>query len=55
MKKTYLDHLEDVKKYFKDRPEDLLIINIISDEGWEKLCPFLNKKIPKKLFPNVFW
>jgi hypothetical protein len=50
-KKGYLDHIEGVKNYFKERPEDLLIIDIIGGEGYEKLCPFLGKKIPQKPFP----
>ncbi|UCG35147.1 MAG: sulfotransferase family protein [Candidatus Omnitrophota bacterium] len=47
-----LQHNKEVKEYFKDRPADLLIINIIDGEGWEKLCPFLGKKIPKIPFPK---
>ena len=43
--------LNGVKSYFKKRPKDLLIINSCDGEGWEKLCPFLSKKIPKKKFP----
>eukprot|EP01104_Vermistella_antarctica_P012626 TRINITY_DN3696_c0_g1_i1.p1 TRINITY_DN3696_c0_g1~~TRINITY_DN3696_c0_g1_i1.p1 ORF type:complete len:199 (+),score=42.90 TRINITY_DN3696_c0_g1_i1:803-1399(+) len=41
--KTYEDHNAAVKEYFKDRPNDLLIINITNGElTWENLCPFLN-------------
>lgn len=42
-----------IKDYFKDRQDDLLIMNICSGEGWEKLCPFLNKKIPSVPFPKL--
>ncbi|MHA1337445.1 MAG: sulfotransferase family protein, partial [Promethearchaeota archaeon] len=51
-KKAYHKHFDDVKNYFKNRPEDLLILNIIKGEGWEKLCKFLCKKIPNKPFPH---
>jgi hypothetical protein len=45
-------HNKLVKEYFKDRPDDLLILDIIGGEGWEKLCKFLNKPIPTKPFPS---
>ena len=41
----------DIKEYFKDRPNDLLVMNICEGEGWEKLCPFLGLPIPNKPFP----
>jgi hypothetical protein len=42
---------KDIKEYFKDRPNDLLVMNICEGEGWEKLCPFLGKPIPNMSFP----
>ena len=42
---------KEIKEYFKDRPGDLLVMNICEGEGWEKLCPFLGKPIPNKPFP----
>lgn len=52
MAKKYYEHIEDVNKYFKGRGKDLLIINIIAGEGWGKLCPFIDKKIPRRPFPK---
>ena len=43
---------KEVKEYFKDRPNDLLVMNICKGEGWEVLCPFLNCEIPNMPFPN---
>jgi hypothetical protein len=43
-----------VKEYFRDRPDDLLVMNICAGEGWEKLCPFLGLAIPKVKFPHEF-
>ncbi|RJP35877.1 MAG: sulfotransferase family protein [Desulfobacteraceae bacterium] len=40
-----------VRRYFKDRPDDLLEFNIISGEGWEKLCPFLGFPVKDEPFP----
>ena len=48
---TYLQHDYCVKEYFKDRPEDLLIMRICDGDGWDKLCPFLGEKIPEYKFP----
>jgi len=48
----YKKHYKEVKTYFKDRPDDLLVMNLNKGDGWEKLCAFLNKSIPKKAFPN---
>jgi len=47
----YEEHFEKVTKHFKNRPNDLLIMDICKGEGWEKLCPFLNKPTPNVCFP----
>jgi hypothetical protein len=43
--------LKEVQEYFKNKPNQLLIINICKGEGWKKLCNFLGKKIPNIKFP----
>ena len=48
----YNVHYKEVQQYFKDREEDLLILSLTEGDGWEKLCKFLNKDIPKKKFPH---
>jgi len=45
------DHESKVFRYFKDRPDDLLCIDICDGEGFEKLCPFLGLPVPDKAFP----
>ena len=50
---VYRKHIADVKEYFKNRPDDLLVIDVTSGDGWEKLCNFLEKEIPRKAFPHV--
>jgi len=44
-------HLRNVKWYFHDRPEDLLILDICAGEGWDQLGPFLGKAKPLAPFP----
>jgi hypothetical protein len=46
---VYNEHIDNVKKYFKDR--DLLIFDIEKDR-WNELCGFLNKEIPDNKFPH---
>lgn len=46
-------HHENVRKYFADRPDDLLVMNICNGEGWDVLSPFLNKPIPRTPFPHA--
>ena len=42
----------DVLEYFKDRPDDLLIMNIPAGDGWEKVCAFLDLPVPDEGFPH---
>ena len=51
-KAGYKKFTDGVFDYFKDRPNDLLLINIARGEGWEKLCPFLNKPLQTLPFPK---
>jgi 3'(2'),5'-bisphosphate nucleotidase len=49
----YVRFVDGVREYFKDRPQDLLIINVAAGEGWEKLCPFLQRPAPDVPFPKA--
>lgn len=48
---AYRRHNADITDHFKHRPDDLLVMNIIKGEGWEKLCPFLKLPQPGQSFP----
>ncbi|MBN1689046.1 MAG: hypothetical protein JW893_08105 [Candidatus Omnitrophica bacterium] len=50
-RRAYEEHIKNVFQYFKGREQDLLVMNVCGGEGWEKLCPFLNCEIPRRLFP----
>ena len=50
---VYDFHHQSVLRYFHDRPESLLVLDICSGEGWEKLCPFLGKSLIHFPFPFV--
>ncbi len=38
---SYLCHISDVKDYFKDRQEDLLILNVAEHASYQKLAKYL--------------
>ncbi len=50
---VYKKHILEVKEYFKNRPDNLLVIDLTAGEGWEQICPFLEKQFPEKNFPHV--
>lgn len=49
----YHRHHADVRRYFADRPDDLLEMRIAEGDGWEKLCPFLGVEVPDGEFPRT--
>ncbi|MEZ5492639.1 MAG: sulfotransferase [Gammaproteobacteria bacterium] len=49
----YNRHNKDVIDYFKDRHEDLLVIDITKKDCWEEICDFLGHEIPDVSFPHV--
>jgi hypothetical protein len=49
----YEQHNREVQTYFRDRPNDLVVMNITKGDGWETLCPFLGKAIPATDFPHA--
>ncbi|KAI8080305.1 P-loop containing nucleoside triphosphate hydrolase protein, partial [Gilbertella persicaria] len=48
VKQLFLDHNEEVKRTV---PADQLLIMELG-EGWDRLCAFLGKEIPKEPYPN---
>jgi len=48
----YERHNQAVLDYFKHRPNDLLVLKLTEGDGWDKLCPFLNKPTPQCTFPH---
>lgn len=47
----YREHNEEVLSYFKNRPNDLLIMSWDDGDSWKKLCAFLGKPLPRQSFP----
>ena len=51
MIEAYHRHYEGVERYFKDKDHKLIRMNIIEGDGWDVLCPGLNRDIPTQAFP----
>ena len=50
---AYDRHEQHVFEYFRDRPDDLLVLNICGGEAdWETLCAFLGVPVPDEPFPS---
>jgi len=49
----YKRHNAEAVDYFRDRPQDLLIIDWTEGGGWDELCGFLGKERPSEPFPHA--
>ena len=46
-------HIAEVKEYFRNRPDDLLVLRLTEGEGWAPLSAFLRKPVPPLPFPHA--
>lgn len=53
LKNAYLKHISDVKEYFKDREDDLLIINLKDKDIVNKIEKFLDVELSNKNVPHL--
>ena len=49
----YERHNRDVRAYFADRPDDLLEVDWSTGDGWQELCAFLGRPVPRIAFPHA--
>jgi hypothetical protein len=47
----YERHNREVIEYFKDRPGDLLVLDLSAGEAWPRICGFLGDPVPDVPFP----
>jgi hypothetical protein len=50
----YRRHNAEVRDYFKDRPQDLLVMDMSARREWHDLCQFLDKPVPNVPYPKRF-
>jgi hypothetical protein len=46
-------HYQEVFEYFKNRQDDLLVMDFSKGHGWEELCKFLGLEKPDVPFPHA--
>lgn len=49
----YDSHIENVQTYFRDRPNDLLTINLGDEQALPMLCDFLDEPAPEDSMPHL--
>lgn len=49
----YRRHNDEVGRYFRNRPEDILTMDITRGDGWDPLCGFLGRDRPAVAFPRL--
>ena len=54
MLNRYRQHTREVLAHFEHRPEDLLIMHMDTNPGWDALCAFINRPVPEVCYPNAF-
>lgn len=52
-RREYEEHHAMVSRLSRELGFPLLEFDICAGDGYEKLCPFINKDIPRKAFPDV--
>jgi Sulfotransferase domain/N-terminal domain of galactosyltransferase len=52
MLERYRRHNAEVLDHFKDRPKDLLVMDMSKGAGWYELCGFLRRPIPESAYPR---
>ncbi|MEM6781872.1 MAG: sulfotransferase family protein [Pseudomonadota bacterium] len=50
---AYERHNEEVQTHFKDRPDDLLVMEMGAGDEWAQLCPFLGVSVPNAAYPKA--
>lgn len=50
---SFFRHHSEVRRYFAQRPNDLLELDVAGGQGWDRLCPFLGVPSPGVAFPAL--
>lgn len=45
-------HNQDVIEFFKDKQDQLLVLNVAEEDAYQKLCLFLGKPVIREAFPK---
>lgn len=50
---VYSKHNKEVIEYFKDRPDDLLVMNLKDKDSYQKFCKFVEERPRLETFPHL--
>ena len=50
----YRQHNAEVREYFRNRPDDLLEMDMTKGAGWQELCPFVERPVPNVDYPRAY-
>lgn len=53
LRRRFSRHDEEVRAYFRDRPESLLVVDWERGHAWKELCGFLELPVPAEEFPHL--
>jgi len=53
LRNAYDRYYDDVMEYFQGRDSDLLILDVLEANKWQKICDFLDKPIPRAEYPMI--
>ena len=51
--KQYYDTSKEIRRFFSDKQDQFLEIDICAGAGWEPLCKFLEVPVPSETFPHA--
>lgn len=51
--RVYLEHIENVRAFFKNKDDIFLEIDLTREPGWGPLCGFLGEPVPQRTFPHA--
>jgi len=51
--RVYESHIDEVRNYFSERPQDLLTYNVKEHNDWSTLCDFLEQQAPNIDYPHA--
>lgn len=51
--RIYEEHIKEVRDYFKNRSDDLLVYDLKEHNNWSALCEFLGLPIPEAEYPHA--
>ena len=50
--RAYREHVADVTEYFRDRPNDLLVLDVNAPDKWPAICEFVGVDVPDRPYPK---